>query len=64
MVELREIDNILKGVIDEKDVEGSALIALAIRASGIQIANGLAVVAQSLDDIRGEMLNERLSRGQ
>ena len=64
MVELREIDDILKGVIDEKEVGGSALIALAIRASGIQIGNGLAVVAQSLDEIRGEMLNQRLSLGQ
>jgi hypothetical protein len=61
MVELREIDDILERVIDEKDVDGSALIALAIRASGMQISN---VVAQSLGAIREEMLNQRLSRGQ
>jgi hypothetical protein len=64
MVELREIDDILERVIDEKDVDGSALIALAIRASGMQISDGLPVVAQSLGAIREEMLNQRLSRGQ
>jgi len=63
-MELREVDDLLQRLVEQRLREDAAtdslLVALAVRATGMHIANGLAMVAQSIGEIREEMLNQRL----
>ncbi|MCP9484907.1 MAG: hypothetical protein MSC30_03525 [Gaiellaceae bacterium MAG52_C11] len=66
-MELSEIDDLLKRMVDQRiredNVDGDVVLALAVRGSGINIGNALAMIAQNLGEIRDEMLNQRMGRG-
>jgi hypothetical protein len=66
-MEMKELNDLFERAIGEAGDAPNPdyALALAVRVSGMQIANGLAMVAQNLGEIREEMLNQRLtSRGQ
>jgi hypothetical protein len=66
-METKELNDLFDRVISQAAAASNPdlALALAVRLSGMQIANGLVMVAQNLGDIREEMLNQRLtSRGQ
>ena len=63
-MENKELFELFERLASEEgsDVQnGDRLLAVAVRLSGVQIASGLAMIAQSLDEIRGEMLNQRMT---
>ncbi len=66
-MELKEIDDLFQRLLEQQlreDTTEGLLLALALRGSGMQIAYSLAAVAQNLSEMRDEMLNQRLTRGE
>lgn len=62
-MEMKELNDLFEQMIGQKSAAPNPdyALAVAVRLSGVQIANGLAMVAQNLGEIREEMLNQRLT---
>ena len=62
-MDMKEMNELFERLIVAEGAEaagGDCALALAVRLSGMEVANGLAMVAQNLGEIRDEMLNQRL----
>ena len=68
---MKELDDLLERGLQRMDAvdldpnaQATLAVAAAIRATGIHVANGLAMIAQNIGEVRDELLNQRLSQGE